>query len=228
LDSITEFWNIARHGGISLALIGVCSLLAVFVGIERALALWGVQDGSRKLAESVSRSLYRGDVAEARAACERSRTPLADVLLGAFTRFGKVSPDALLRAVDRERSHVLLRLRARLWILGTIGATAPFVGLFGTVVGIMRAFKDMAAHPGGGFAVVAAGISEALVATAAGIAVAIESVVLYNFFSSRISATVLEMKLAADEVMELLVHPREAPREPDAPAPGVAGAAVEA
>lgn len=226
MDSFAEFWNIARHGGVSLALIAACSLIAVFVGIERALALWGVQDGGRKLAETVSRSLYRGDVAEARAACERSRTPLADVLLAGFTRFGKAAPEALARAVDRERSHVMLRLRARLWMLGTIGATAPFVGLFGTVVGIMRAFKDMAAHPGGGFAIVAAGISEALVATAAGIAVAIEAVVLYNFFSTRISATVLEMKLAADEVLELLVHPREPLREPERSA--LEGEAVEA
>jgi biopolymer transport protein ExbB len=225
VDSFAEFWSIARQGGVSLALIGVCSVIAVFVGIERGLALWGVQDGSRKLAEAVSRSLYRGDVAEARAACERSRTPLADVLLTAFARFGKTAPEALLRAVDRERSHVLLRLRARLWMLGTIGATAPFIGLFGTVVGIMRAFKDMAAHPGGGFAIVAAGISEALVATAAGIAVAIEAVVLYNFFSSRISATILEMKLSADEVMDLLVHPRELR---DAEGPALEGEGAEA
>jgi biopolymer transport protein ExbB len=113
-------------------------------------------------------------------------------------------------AVERERAQVGLRLRSRLWILGTIGATAPFVGLFGTVVGIMRAFKDMAAHPGGGFTVVAAGISEALVATAAGIAVAIEAVVLYNYFSARVAAILVGFKVGAEEVLELLSHDRKA------------------
>lgn len=89
-------------------------------------------------------------------------------------------------------------------MLGTIGAISPFVGLFGTVIGIMAAFEDLAAQPGGGFAVVASGISEALIATAAGIAVALEAVVLYNYFSSRVAALMLTLKVNAEEVLELL------------------------
>ena len=85
-----------------------------------------------------------------------------------------------MAAVERERQRVNLRMRRGLWILGTVGATAPFVGLFGTVVGIMNAFHDMAHTGQGGFAVVAAGISEALITTAAGIAVAVLAVVLFN------------------------------------------------
>jgi biopolymer transport protein ExbB len=214
-----EIVNVARHGGVTLGIIGVFSLLALGVAIDRALAVWGLSDAARNLSDLVVKGLYVGDVAEARAACERSRTPFADVLLAAFTRLGRASPEAIRAAVDRERAAAGLKLRARLWILGTIGATAPFVGLFGTVVGIMRAFQDMAAHPGGGFAVVAAGISEALVATAAGIAVAIEAVVFYNFFTSRVAAAAIEMKLGADEVLELLFHPRAAGSE-GAPADG--------
>jgi biopolymer transport protein ExbB len=72
----------------------------------------------------------------------------------------------------------------------------------------MRAFKDMAANPGGGFAIVSAGISEALIATAAGIAVAIEAVVLFNFFTSRVAQLALSMKIGAEEVLELLFHGR--------------------
>jgi biopolymer transport protein ExbB len=211
-----ELLTVARQGGVTLGIIGLFSLIAVAVGIDRALAVWGLSDAARNLSDLVVKSLYRDDLAEARAACERSRTPFADVLLAGFTRLGRASPEAVRAAVDRERVAAGIRLRARLWVLGTIGATAPFVGLFGTVVGIMRAFQDMAAHPGGGFAIVAAGISEALVATAAGIAVAILAVVLYNFFSSRVAVASLEMKLGADEVLELLFHPR-------APAPDVPG-----
>ena len=209
MENLSEIWTAALNGGPAMAIIVLCSLVGIFVGIERALALWGLGEASRRLSDTVIKCLYRGDAAEARAACERSGSPFADILLAAFVRAGKANPQAMLAAVDRERAQVGLRLRTRLWLLGTIGATAPFVGLFGTVVGIMRAFKDMAAHPGGGFAVVAGGISEALVATAAGIAVAIEAVVLYNYFSSRVAALLLGFKVSAEEVVELLAHERQ-------------------
>ncbi|HEY0838632.1 MAG TPA: MotA/TolQ/ExbB proton channel family protein [Vulgatibacter sp.] len=224
MENLSEIWIAAKSGGVTMGIIVFFSLVGVFVAIERALALWGLGDSSRRLSDSVIKSLYRGDLPEARAACERSGSPFADILLAAFARVGKAPPAAVQAAVERERAQVGLKLRSRLWILGTIGATAPFVGLFGTVVGIMRAFKDMAAHPGGGFGVVAAGISEALVATAAGIAVAIEAVVLYNYFSSRVAALLLHFKVGAEEVVELLGHDRGS-ADATAPAPPPAATA---
>lgn len=210
MENLSEIWAAALGGGVAMGIIVLFSLLAIFVAIERALAVWGLRDAARGLSEGVIKSLYRGEVAEARALCERSGTPFADMLLAAFSRYGRATPQVVQAAVDRERVQIGLRLRSRLWLLGTIGATAPFVGLFGTVVGIMKAFKDMAAHPGGGFAVVASGISEALVATAAGIAVAIEAVILFNYFSSRISSLLLTFKVGAEEVLELLFLQRPA------------------
>lgn len=209
MENLSELWAIASDGGVTMVIIFAFSIAAIFVAVERGLALWGLRDAARSLADGVIRSLYRGDVAEARALCERSASPFADLLLAAFSRYGKASQQGVQAAVERERIQLGMKLRSRIWLLGTIGATAPFVGLFGTVVGIMRAFKDMAAHPGGGFAVVAGGISEALVATAAGIAVAIEAVVLYNYFSSRVATILLSYKIAAEEVVELLFHQRE-------------------
>lgn len=215
----------ALHGGGSMLVIGICSLLAVVVAFERGLSLWGMSEATRKLSDGVIRSLSRGDLAEARALCERTRTPFAEILLAAFTRFGRSRQEAVRAAVDRERAQAGLKMRTRLWLLGTIGAVAPFVGLFGTVVGIMRAFKDMAAQPGGGFAIVSAGISEALIATAAGIAVAIEAVVLFNFFTSRVAQLSLTMRIAADEILELLFHgtPEGKPVDAVSPAAEVAG-----
>ena len=78
----------------------------------------------------------------------------------------------------------------------------PFVGLFGTVWGILRSFRSMAAAGTGGFAVVASGISEALITTAGGIAVAVEAVVLYNYFQARISKESFDLTLKADELVE--------------------------
>ena len=126
-------------------------------------------------------------------------------------------------AVERERAQLGLRLKKNLWILGTIGATTPFVGLFGTVAGIMRSFRelglDVEAGGTGGTAAVMTGISEALVATAAGILVAVEAVILFNYFQSRIARLNVEMRLQIEEFMELLrerpsgtAHPEPLPQ----------------
>src|SRR5206468_12198720 len=98
--------------------------------IERIGSLWGFLDRARSLAETVKRCLYRGALAEARASCERSRSPVADLFLVGFERHGRSDAQALEAAVERERQRVSLALKGQLWVLGTIGATAPFIGLF--------------------------------------------------------------------------------------------------
>ena len=100
---------------------------------------------SRALSDVVGRHLLRGDLPSARGAAERSPALIADLYRVAFERLERtraVTP-ALEAAVERERAQLGLRLKKNLWILGTIGATTPFVGLFGTVAGIMRSFRDL-------------------------------------------------------------------------------------
>jgi biopolymer transport protein ExbB len=107
--------------------------------------------------------------------------------------------------VHRERLRVNQDLRVRLWMLGTIGATAPFVGLFGTVVGIMKAMGGFKADEEVKFTTVSGPISEALVVTAVGILVAVGAVILFNYFSQRAARIATEMKLLTDEFLELLL-----------------------
>jgi len=208
---ISNLRSVLEQGSATTWIIFACSIIALGVAIERAIALWGFAGHARALAESVGDALRRGDLAAGRERCERSRSPAADVFLAAIEaseRAGKsgVLPDPgrVAAAVDRERQQVGIRLRRNLWILGTVGATAPFVGLFGTVLGIMRAFQQMAATGQGGFAVVAAGISEALVTTAGGIAVAIEAVVIYNFYNVHVQKVALQLKLVTEEYLEVV------------------------
>jgi biopolymer transport protein ExbB/TolQ len=199
-----SFWQTIQHGGVWMYFIIALSVIAIAVAIERLAALWGFVDRARTLSDTVNRCVARGAIAEARAACERSPSALADVYLVGFERLGRQGHDQLDAAVDRERQRITLDLKSRLWILGTIGATAPFVGLFGTVVGIMRAFKQIGETGAGGFQVVAPGIAEALIVTAAGIAVAVESVMLYNFFNQRFGRVAIELKLFVEEFLETL------------------------
>ena len=93
-------------------------------------------------------------------------------------------------------------LRKHLWILGTIATSSPFIGLLGTVIGIVRAFHEMGEKGAGGFNVVASGISEALVATAAGLIVAIVALISYNILVTAANQTIAGLKLTLEELLD--------------------------
>jgi biopolymer transport protein ExbB/TolQ len=103
-------------------------------------------------------------------------------------RWKNIAVEDLERVLATSRHEAASDLKRGLWLVGTIGSLAPYVGLWGTVVGIIRAFQDMAEHGAGGFEVVAAGISEALVATAAGLFVAIIALMFFNYLQVRAGA----------------------------------------
>lgn len=195
-----------RAGGVTLATILLCSILVVAIAVERLVAQWRFLDKVRNLGEAIKRCLYRGAIAEARAACERSNSPAAEIFLVGFERLGRSSATALAAAVDRERLRVALTMKGQLWLLGTIGATAPFIGLFGTTWGILRAFQQIGLTKQAGIDVVGPGIAEALVTTAAGILVAIEAVVVYNYFMARLQRMSIELRLMVEEFVELVTE----------------------
>jgi biopolymer transport protein ExbB len=110
-------------------------------------------------------------------------------------------------AIEEERA----RYERRLAFLGTLGNNAPFIGLFGTVLGIIRAFHDLSGNQAGGVAVVMAGISEALVATAVGLMVAIPAVVGYNYFNRRVRQTLANVDALAHVVLAQLKGEGDSP-----------------
>lgn len=195
-------------------LILAFSVLAVGVAVERVIAQFQFITRARALADTVGRCLSRGALSEGRSACERSPSPLADVFLVGYERHGRVKPELVSTAVHRERLRVSSDLRSRLWILGTIGALAPFVGLAGTVIGIMDAMSGWEDTDQVKFSMISGPISDALIATAAGIIVAIEAVIFFNFFSQRSARISTELKLLTDEFLEQLLEvPASAPGE---------------
>lgn len=200
----SSIWDVMSHGGYAMWVVALFSVIALAVAIERAIAQWQFTTRARALAETVVRCLQRGAVQEGRSACERSPSPLADVFLVGYERLGRGKAEHLASAVHRERQRVAGELRNRLWMLGTIGATSPFVGLFGTVVGIMDAMSRFKGDDVVKFAMVSKPISEALIVTAAGILVAVEAVILYNFFNQRAARIATELKLLTDEFLEQL------------------------
>jgi biopolymer transport protein ExbB/TolQ len=219
-----SFWAALKSaggaGGAMYIILGF-SVLAIAVALERLIVQWKFAERARLLAEAVNRCLLRGAIDESRSACERSKSPLADVFLVGFERRGRTKRETLDAAVHRERTRMMAGMRNRLWILGTIGATSPFIGLFGTVIGIIRALGDIAVMENAGFSAVAGGIYEALWATALGIGVAVEAVIIFNYFNQRISRMGLEVRMLTDEFLEHLHdhaaddRPTEGPKDVD-------------
>jgi biopolymer transport protein ExbB/TolQ len=199
-----SLWDILNMAGYAMWAILVLSVLAVAIAIERLVVQWRFMDRARTLHDTVTRCLSRGALDEARSACERAQTPLADVYLVGYERLGRSKREHLESAVNRERVRVMIDLKRRMWMLGTIGAIGVFVGLFGTVIGIINAFQTIHDSGRSDFFLVAEPIAEALYATGAGILVAVEAVVLYNFFNQRLQRIALELKLLTDEFLEHL------------------------
>ena len=200
-----SIWELLSHGGGAMWVVLAFSVIALAVAIERLIAQWKFVARARALGETVTRCLAKGALQEGRSACERSPSPVADVFLVGYERLGRAKPEHVATAVHRERLRVNQSLRSRLWMLGTVGATAPFVGLFGTVVGIMTAMSGFKGDDEVKFAMISGPISEALIVTAVGILVAVEAVILFNFFSQRANRIATEMKLLTDEFLELLL-----------------------
>jgi biopolymer transport protein ExbB len=121
-------------------------------------------------------------------------------------RWKNIALEDLQSVLATSRQELAADLKRGLWVIGTIGSLAPYVGLFGTVVGIIRAFQDMAEHGAGGFEVVAAGISEALVATAAGLAVAIIALLFFNYLQVRVGAIASTYARSCERFVQALLY----------------------
>ncbi len=200
--------QIIESGGFVMIPLLLCSLLIWGVIFER---LWRFRQLGSELHSfqlEATHRILRGERDSLKELCAtHARVPTSRILMTALDRLN--AKDAAQRvhwreAMERKRLLENQELKSYLWILGTIGTASPFIGLLGTVIGILRSFGDMAATGAGGFAVVAAGISKALVATAAGIAVAIVAVMAYNAFQNRWGGLVLKVRLQTEELAELV------------------------
>jgi biopolymer transport protein ExbB len=164
------------------------SVLSVAVMVERAIAMSGRLVDFEGVGEKLRQALASGDLKAARAVLGEGQSPEARVALVGLDELA-LGSTAAVEAMASARARERLALEKHLGILGTLGNNAPFIGLFGTVLGIIKAFADLAKNQGGGAAVVMAGIADALVATAVGLLVALPAVVAFNIFQGRIRRT---------------------------------------
>jgi biopolymer transport protein ExbB len=189
MEATLNVWELIQQGGMAMYPLVVCSVVALAVIAERTWVLWRVVRPGRRLTAALLGRVTRGEWDDARVIVRTTRTPVAEVLATAVPRGANGrGGHGGVREAERKRQELLHGLKRHLWLLATVGTLAPFIGLFGTVLGIVRSFHSMAITGQGGFAVVAAGISEALIATAAGLVVAIVALGAYNWLLSQINA----------------------------------------
>ncbi len=192
-------------------LMFIMSVYSLWVMIERFVTYTQAKNQSLKLLGALSNVLTRGDYQQAIDITKKyKQSHLAKVISAGLLEYEAVRRDkrntdpeipieAARQGMDRTAMITIAELKENLGVLATIGATAPFVGLFGTVLGIIHAFGKMATS-GGGIASVSAGIAEALITTAGGLGVAIPAVWAYNYFQNRVDRFTVEMSNSGSEM----------------------------
>jgi biopolymer transport protein ExbB len=187
----------------TLIIMLFCSVLSVTFAIERWWYFRSAQAAPDEVLGHVRKSLEGGKADAAAAWCQKHPSAVAQVIHYGLIHAGRSRKDLeelLLSKLKEEK----LKLERFLGILGTLGNISPFIGLFGTVVGIIKAFRDLAVSGTGGPSVVARGIAEALVATAAGLLVAIPASILYNYYMRRTKVITTDMEVASARLLVML------------------------
>jgi biopolymer transport protein ExbB len=197
-------WEILQTGGFTMYILLFCSFLSVAILLERII--YYQKRSKTKRAEfmtRITRALEGGDIEKAMEICTETRTPFSSVVYSGLELY-KHPEKEISNAMEREITIETTKLERYTSIVGTIGNTAVYIGLFGTVLGIIRAFHDIAAAGAGGMSIVIGGVAEALVCTATGLFVAIPAVIAFNYFAKKVENFINDMELCASELIDLI------------------------
>jgi biopolymer transport protein ExbB/biopolymer transport protein TolQ len=214
-DPLSMWHQMGWPARVVVIVLFIMSAWSIGVMIDRWIAYSSARKQSRVFAPAVAGALKDGRIDEAISIAEQNkRSHLAKVVTAGLQEFQahQVSTEipgetieASKRALERASAIVHAELKRGVSTLATIGSTAPFVGLFGTVLGIIHAFEGIANSKATGLAAVAGGISEALVTTAFGLFVAIPAVWIYNYFTTKIESFDVEMDNSSSELIDYFI-----------------------
>ncbi|MEI8346072.1 MAG: MotA/TolQ/ExbB proton channel family protein [Pseudomonadota bacterium] len=199
--SLIEFF---RVGGPALIALLLCSVIVVALALEKFFFLGNFNRQVEVLHQKAEKLILENKLHEARGLCHTVHhlvgTPYGILLEGAQGNL-----ESWKERIARRLIETQLGLKKSLWIMATIGSIAPFLGLFGTVLGIMRSFHAIGAAGKSGFNVIATGLAEALVTTAIGILVAIIAMIIFNYFQTRITSINIYFKNKMEDLIEILL-----------------------
>jgi biopolymer transport protein ExbB len=214
--SLIDLYN--SMGGFAKGIVYVLLIMSVYsltIMIQKWWYLRRAQVETRKFAPEFSQFLEEDNLTEAIKLAEGyKKSHVARVLGNALTEIKPLIQDGSVtvsdinsaeRAVEREMLMTIVLIKRGLAVLGTVGATAPFVGLLGTTMGIVNSFEGMATSGGGGLTSIASGVAEALITTAFGLIVAIPAVWAFNYFQTKIDNITAEMTYSSKEMIDYLI-----------------------
>ena len=197
-------WEILQIGGFTMYILLFCSILSIAIFLERII--YYRKRSKTKRAEFMMRAasaLKTGDIKKAMEICKETLSPFSKVVYSGLQLYGHHKRE-ISNAMEREITIETTKLERYTEIVGTIGNTAVYIGLFGTVLGIIRAFHDIAVAGAGGMSIVIGGVAEALVCTATGLFVAIPAVIAFNYFTKKVGHFMDDMELCASELTDLI------------------------
>jgi biopolymer transport protein ExbB len=176
------------------------SILSLAIMCERWMVFKRSELEPRTFVQALKKSVQGRDFSKVLSSCQQLKQPLAVVVAAILSESGDRARKE--RVMQRAIQTQVRDMESYVSVLGTIASTAPFVGLLGTVIGIIKAFHAISISFGGGPGVVAAGIAEALINTAMGLVVAIPALIAYNYFSNKIRRFTQEWEIAGGEVID--------------------------
>jgi len=197
------FVIIAKGGWLMIA-IGICSVIAIAIFIERLIVLHRSSVDTKTFIYEIKGTIGKSGIDEAKVLCGRMKVPIAS-LVKAGLELKDRSKQEIRTAVENAGKVEVHKLEKNLGILGTIAAIAPLIGFLGTVTGMIKAFMKIQVLGGNvNASVLAGGIWEALVTTAAGLAVGIPALIFYNYLVSKVDSFVLDMETNSEDILNLL------------------------
>lgn len=204
--SIIEILNM---GGVTLYILLGCSVLSVTIICYKVFEFWSKSRVSRvEFIKKLIKYVEDGKLDEALDYCDSINSPMALVSKVGILAFKTKGETISENAMDREIMIQTINLETFTTILATLGSMTVYIGLFGTVLGIISAFHDISAIGAGGITVIIGGVSEALMATAAGLSVAVPASAAYNFIAKKIDKFVIQMEYCVSALEEVLFKNR--------------------
>lgn len=197
-------WEIVQIGGFTMYILLFCSFLSVTIFLERIIYYRKRSRIKRpEFMIRIARALKGRNIEKAMEICTGTLAPFSSVVYSGLELHGHPEKE-ISNAMERRITIEVSKLERYAGVVGTIGNTAVYIGLFGTVLGIIRAFHDIAAAGAGGMSIVIGGVAEALVCTATGLFVAIPAVIAFNYFTRKVEHFTNDMELCASELIDLI------------------------
>jgi biopolymer transport protein ExbB len=200
-------WELAQKGGWLMIILAACSVIAVYIFVERFLAINKASREEFNFMNNIRDTIHQGRIDSALAICRSNRSPIARMIEKGISRLGKPLPD-INAAIENVGKLEISRLEKNIAGLATVAGMAPMIGFLGTVMGMVKAFYDMSmAGNNIDISLLSSGIYQAMITTVAGLMVGIVAYVCYNILVARIEKLVFVMEARAAEFMDLLHEP---------------------